>query len=811
MLEIQKFVLEIRFKNYFLNVLYIMSEDKKDENIVSPPEGEEKTDKVDNQPSVDENLNNQTQETGDQNQETNQIKETSDESPKEEQNDTPEHQVIHKKDGRLHIYIRQDKYKGELKSKNWVGRLYIDGKQKISSSGTPNLDEAIPILEKWFDDIHAESEKQKKLAEDNEQNQQSTNEQVKTSTIKEEEQIINVQSSPTNLGTQETNIKEDTTVNNNDVNLKNEVVAKDVENENDGTKAKVSSFFGKFKNLKFKKPSLKGIKLPKSEFKNKSNSLNKLLDFFKSKIGRSSVQGEEVIGVELTNKEIRLAQINSNKSNQWVLEKFYTHKIDIPDESSVLENAEKVTTELSLALQKSKIDVGNVAISIPVTSAIIRVVTSPLMKDEELQKAIETNSLWENLVQLTDNLDDYSIFHQVINRNEKDNTMDILFVASKLADINSYVSIVQNSGLNPVIIDVKCFALKSAVDQINLITNKKDDANLTAVLEFGLDENYLMILYDNNPIITDIFLRGQDRKILLESNDAEEKEALVRRYTTQVKQAVQDFETKYEKRIRNLKVVSDLENVEDYLSIFRRSLMNVGFNLFDPVEGLKIPQQFEEQINLQNRSYLTTSIGLAFRKLDVFGYYKFVTAAKNINLLPNRKSMFQQKKMKAISSFAFKGLATGIAALYLILFTLSFWNIHSYNKKLKDYSIVMKTHEQKSLELKKNMKQLKLMQTTLKLSSTLKSNKELTYRVLAQIASSVPTKLRFDQVDYNGGLLITIQGVAASDQDILKFIENLSKQKLVEQASLSSMRLPQRSTNGITMKGFRVFVKIKRI
>ena len=77
-----------------------------------------------------------------------------------------EHQVIHKKDGRLHIYIRQDKYKGELKSKNWVGRLYIDGKQKISSSGTPNIDEAIPILEKWFDDIHAESEKQKKLAEE---------------------------------------------------------------------------------------------------------------------------------------------------------------------------------------------------------------------------------------------------------------------------------------------------------------------------------------------------------------------------------------------------------------------------------------------------------------------------------------------------------------------------------------------------------------------------------------------------------------------------------------------------------------------
>ena len=790
-----------------------MSEDKKDENLISSNENEENTEKVDNQLGVDENSNNPPSDISNENQNVSENQENQTKTDNESQNETTEHQVIHKKDGRLHIYVRQDKYKGELKSKNWVGRLYIDGKQKISSSGTQNLDEAIPILEKWFDDIHAESEKQKKLAEEAQQTQQSPNTQpTAETTIEEKTTPTAVPTSTSEVSQQEIDKVEESAA------IKEVSLAKDTsgasgEENQDTEKGKVSNILGKFKNLKFKKPSLsslKGIKLPKSPVKSKDNPFNKVISFFKSKIGKSSIQGEEVIGVELTNKEIRLAQINSNKSNQWVLEKFYTHKIDIPDESSVLENAEKVTTELSLALQKSKIDVSNVAISIPVTSAIIRVVTSPLMKEDELQKAIETNSLWENLVQLTDNLDDYSIFHQVINRNEKDNTMDILFVASKLADINSYVSIVKNSGLNPVIIDVKCFALKSAVDQINQISKKAEDANLTAVLEFGLDENYLMILYDNNPIITDIFLRGQDRKILLESQDAEEKEALVRRYVTQVKQAVQDFETKYEKRIRNLKVVSDLVNVEDYLSIFRKTLLNVSFTLFDPVEGLKVPQQFDQQINLENRSYLTTSIGLAFRKLDVFGYYKFVTAAKNINLLPDRKSMFQQKKMKAISSFAFKGLAGGIAAIYLVLFALSFWNIHSYNKKLEKYAEVQQTHQLKSAELKNISKELKMMQFTLKLSNSLKSNKELSYRVLAQIASSVPTRLRFDQVDYNGRFLLTIQGVAASDQDILKFIENLGKQDLIDQASLSSMRLPQRSKSGTTMKGFRVFVKIKR-
>ena len=702
-----------------------------------------------------------------------------------------EHEVIHKKDGRLHIYVRQDKYKGELKSKNWVGRLYIDGKQKISSSGTPNIEEAIPILEKWFDDIHANKEKETvvppettEAPKEEQPTPTPTPEPTPPVTEVPKEVVPVVQKTPEPVTTPTTS------------------------NESTETKT-ASSFLDKLKNIKLKKPSFAGgIKTLKVPALGKGSFKSKLDNFFKSKLGKSTAQGEEILGVEITNKEIRLAQISTNKANQWVLEKFYIHKVDLADDAVVLENAEKLGEELSLAIQKSKITTPNAAIAIPVTSAIIRVVTAPLMKDEELQKAIETNSLWENLVQLTDNLDDYSIFHQVINRNQKENTMDILFVASKLADINSYTSIIKSSGLNAVIIDVKCFALKSAVDQINQISKKTEDANLTAVLEFGLDENYLMILYDNNPIITDIFLRGQDRQILKQSENQEEKEGLVRRFITQVKQAVQDFETKYEKRIRNIKVVSDLENIEDYLSIFRKNLVNIGFKTFDPIDGLKIPQQLEQQINITNRSYLSTVVGLAFRKLDVFGYYKFVTAVKNINLLPNRKGMTKQKKMKAISNFAFKGFVGGVIGIYVVLFALSFWNIHSYNQKLKDYTKVAKNHKLKGEENKAISKELKIITTALKLSNSLKSNKDLSYRILAQIASSVPKRVRFDSVEYNGKTQVTIQGVAASDQDILKFIKNLGKQTYIKQASLSSMKLPRKSASGITMKGFRIYVVV---
>ena len=76
--------------------------------------------------------------------------------------------------------------------------------------------------------------------------------------------------------------------------------------------------------------------------------------------------------------------------------------------------------------------------------------------------------------------------------------MEILFVASKLSDVNSYSAIAKKAGLNPVILDVKCFTLKNAHDNtkfksINQNTN-------SAILEISDDENYLMIIHNNTPV-----------------------------------------------------------------------------------------------------------------------------------------------------------------------------------------------------------------------------------------------------------------------------------------------------------------------
>ena len=559
-----------------------------------------------------------------------------------------------------------------------------------------------------------------------------------------------------------------------------------------------------FSNL-FKKKSDDQKITPSSTNSNNSGWFEK---FFKKRLGNKA-KGEDVVGVEISGGEIRLAQISQANSGKWNLNKFYIHKIiGLPEEANITDHADSVSEQLKIAVEKSKISTSNAAVAIPVTSAIIRVVTSPLMTDEELTTAIKSDSLWENLVQLTDNLSDYSIFHQVVNRNQTANTMDILFVASKLSDVNAYTSIIEKGGLNPVIIDVKCFSLKSAVDQINQISSGLEEENLTVLLEFGLDENYVMILYDNNPIITDIFIRGQDRQILLNSDNIEDVEALVRRYVTQVKQAIQDFETKYEKRVRNIRVISNLEKIDIYLESFRKNLTNTGFVLFDPIQDLNVQEQLKQNVDQSNRSYFTSVIGLAFRKLDVFGYYKFVTAVKNINLLPNRDAVISEKKAQMFSNFAFKGVISIVAVVYIVLFSFSFWQISNLNKKIVNYEKIVKEHKSTEKEKNKFAKELGRMTTSLKLSKSIKSNKIVSFKVLAQVASSVPRGLRFESIEYDGKKRLIITGSSANDQNILKLIRNLNDKKSIRQATLSTMS-SAKSPNGQENKGFKIICRLE--
>ena len=704
-------------------------------------------------------------------------------------------ETIHKKNGRLHIYVRQDKYKGELKSHNFVGRTYINGKQKVLSSGTTNLEEAIPILEKWFDDLQLEKNENisSNEAATGQNDDVSLEKDITTVPIQEN---TNITSPPSSSQVYEEAMKVP-------------------------TKGVTIGMLEKLKNFKFSK-SKADSSINKEEVndnadpKIKENKIKKVFqNFFQSKFSKLSVAGEEIAGLDMTREAIRVAQVSQDKDEKWILDKFSYRLLDQEKISEdILEHKDYLAEEIELAMSNAKITSKNIALSIPVTSAIIRVVTSPLMTDDELQKAIETDSLWENLVQLTDNLNDYSIFHQIINRNSKNNTMEILFVASKLTDVNAYSSIVKKAGLNPVIMDVRCFTLKNAHDntKIKSITDKGN----SAILELGIDENYIMIIHNNIPVITDIFLRPQEKEYLINIKSEQissEAEAVIRRYAMQIKQAITDYESKYENKITSIQVVSSLKNISFILPVFKKNLPTTGFVNFYPIQSVSIPSYNSEKISGDNNSPLSSVLGLAYRKLDVFGYYKFVTAVKNINLLPNRDAVRQQNKLKFLSGFAFKGAVGAIAGIYLILTVFSFFQISNNKEKLLEFDQVQLEFDKNDIQFSKLAKKRREMQRALDIGKLVNSNQARSYRSLAQVTRSVPQRVQFTKMTFDGNDSLIIEGVAFSDQDILNFISNLNAKSLIEQASLAAMKnqTGDQASGNNNKKGFTINCKLKLI
>ena len=701
-------------------------------------------------------------------------------------------ETIHKKNGRLHIYVRQDKYKGELKSHNWVGRASINGKQKVSSSGTTNLEEAIPILEKWFDELQLEK-----------------NEDIQVNkSIEEQSVTVNQEPSATNPVNEE---------NRQNLSSGSKLEKPTDSNINKSVTGVRIGMLEKLKNFKFSKSNnINQDNNKQSDLVKKASKLKKVFqNFFQSKVSKLSVAGEEIVGLDITREAIRVAQVSQDKDEKWILDKFSYRLLDAEKiGANILESKDYLAEEIKLALNNAKITSKNIALSIPVTSAIIRVVTSPLMQDDELQKAIETDSLWENLVQLTDNLNDYSIFHQIINRNSKNNTMEILFVASKLADVNAYTSIVKKAGLAPVIMDVRCFTLKNAFDNTKFLA-ATDKVN-SVILELGMEENYMMIIHNNIPIITDIFLRPQEKEHLLQvkSNQVStEADAAVRRYAMQVKQAITDYESKYENKIKNIQLVSSLKNISDLIPVFKKNLPTTGFINFDPLQSVSVPSYNNEKILDDNKSPLSSVLGLAYRKLDVFGYYKFVTAVKNINLLPNRDAVRQQNKLKFLSGFALKGVAGTVAGIYLLLIVFSYFQISSNKEKLIEFDQVQIEFDKLNIQFSKLAKQRREMQASLDLGKKINSNQATSYRTLAQVTRSVPLRVNFDKIVFNGNDSLTIEGMAFSDQDILNFIANLNAKSLIDQASLVNMKVENSETTAgnNNKKGFVINCKLKVI
>lgn len=98
------------------------------------------------------------------------------------------------------------------------------------------------------------------------------------------------------------------------------------------------------------------------------------------------------------------------------------------------------------------------AISVSGPSVIVRFVSMPKMRDDELKGAIR----FEAEKHIPFSINDCIIDHQILRKNDKEGKLEILLVAAKKDFVMSKVSIAEESGFSVTTVDVDTFAVANA-------------------------------------------------------------------------------------------------------------------------------------------------------------------------------------------------------------------------------------------------------------------------------------------------------------------------------------------------------------
>jgi type IV pilus assembly protein PilN len=525
----------------------------------------------------------------------------------------------------------------------------------------------------------------------------------------------------------------------------------------------------------------------------------KILAPLKQKLSKLLVQQEDVVGVDIMPGYIRIAELEQSGSKWTVTKIGYRYVEGQIDTDDLKNNPTGYSEKLQQVCDKNKITTKNAAVSIPVSNAVIQVVSLPLMTDEELDQAIKTDSLWDNVVQLPGDIDDYSIFHQIIKRHNNENLMDLLFVASKMSDIEDYMGIVRQAGLSPVVVDVRCFSLRNALDL-------KKNLNLQqpiAILEFGPYENYILILDKQGaPFIAEIYISDLDKESLGKppTDSTEDFSGLFQRYAMQVSQVVSSYQSKYNATIAKIYVASTLPSISEAVEQFKIGLPDSKVEAFNPFADIRVPANIEKKISAEpNTSMFAAVLGLATRKLDVFGYYQYVTGTNNINLLPNRDALKAKEKARAFSKYV-------LIFITLIVIAGAGWSFFTVSEKKKsietqmlEYELVAGERDQLSSDVDSLSRKINEISGLLEASSDLSSNQKYMFDLLAHINASIIGGIALDSVTYQDGV-VDIVGKSLSDQNIIEFNSKLDDSPLIRRASLQTMSVS--TEGGINVKNF---------
>ncbi len=172
------------------------------------------------------------------------------------------------------------------------------------------------------------------------------------------------------------------------------------------------------------------------------------MNFNIMKTSRSKLKNR--VGLDIGNSSVKMIEVSSSGESVSLV-CLGMAKASLSVREPLIETIKSLSKEINITAKEAVISVSG-------ASAIVRFVSMPKMRDDELKGAIRFEAEKHIPFPINDCIVDY----QVLKKNDKEGKLEILLVAAKKDSIMNKVSIAEESGFSVSAVDVDTFAVANA-------------------------------------------------------------------------------------------------------------------------------------------------------------------------------------------------------------------------------------------------------------------------------------------------------------------------------------------------------------
>lgn len=201
-------------------------------------------------------------------------------------------------------------------------------------------------------------------------------------------------------------------------------------------------------------------------------------------------KSKPVVGVDIGTHSIKVVELSGSSANPRVLAWGVAPlPVDAFSENAIA-NPEEVGEVLGNLLVKSGIKASDVAVSISSSHAITKVLGMPAdVNDVELEEQVSIEAL--HFIPYP--IDEVNIDFEVIGKsdsNELEN--DVLLVACRRTIVDSYIDLIESTGLALKFVDIDTYAIERVYRSQNNLGSNSDEP--VAIFDIGMSSSHLMVV-----------------------------------------------------------------------------------------------------------------------------------------------------------------------------------------------------------------------------------------------------------------------------------------------------------------------------